>query len=568
MNVLLQVNPIYAKEFWHQVHRKRQMDQKAGLGDFSEGNIVYKMLLHDGYFDRIRDELGEKISKTAWDENFSLEDYDLYTPPVGSIWTMSDPWALTKNPPGPDHRTIQVEDIQGFGTRGFVWYRDLDTQSGKDERDGMSIKMWNDKMHREIIRQKNPDWTFQETPDEAAEHWPDTLPSNWSMVRVTQESVPIGPGWIREGDDIICPRCDEWVAVIPASSFMQGGIDEADLPEQCPRCGWPYVTGPKIADDLSWVDKSTPYGTPAGGVVTGPEHGGDDSIDLPSEPGRDITPPDNENVSDPKGSLKVIYDFERDQIILGDVRKAEQFPPGQIIGDYRDGDVYLNSHAEAWFNANYFKRLWQHSFPKRPIRHVILDKGHGQHEIVHREPTSAILGTYEQEDHQDDSSAQGAASQDGREAQERLPQAQGYVALASGEYRWPDWDDIDTISQAAVENHQGYRDIGLIQGAVGNTQMQHQYGAHADIFDTAANLIAKIQRQQAIVEGNKRTATAVGMQFLEDNGYDTSACSVDEATEDRLIWLVYNISDAGGDAVIEQLAEFLREHCRPIEANA
>jgi hypothetical protein len=26
----------------------------------------------------------------------------------------------------------------------------------------------------------------------------------------------------------------------------------------------------KVADDLSWVDKSTPYGTPAGGVVTGP----------------------------------------------------------------------------------------------------------------------------------------------------------------------------------------------------------------------------------------------------------------------------------------------------------
>jgi hypothetical protein len=50
MNVLLATNPIYAKEFWHQIHRKRTMDQKAGLGDFSEGNIVYKLLLHDGYF--------------------------------------------------------------------------------------------------------------------------------------------------------------------------------------------------------------------------------------------------------------------------------------------------------------------------------------------------------------------------------------------------------------------------------------------------------------------------------------------------------------------------------------
>jgi len=64
MEELLAYNPIYAKEFWHQIHRKRNKDQNAGKGDFSEGNIVYKYLLHNGYFDRIRDELGERIAKT------------------------------------------------------------------------------------------------------------------------------------------------------------------------------------------------------------------------------------------------------------------------------------------------------------------------------------------------------------------------------------------------------------------------------------------------------------------------------------------------------------------------
>jgi hypothetical protein len=161
METLLQVNPIYAKQFWHQIHRKRTMDQQAGLGDFSEGNIVYKYLLHNGYFDRIRDELGEKIAKQAdWDENFDMSTYDQYLPPVGSIWTVSDPWALTKNPPGPATRTIQVEDTEGR----YIWYRDLDTQTGKDQRDGMSVNMWNDKMHRGIIWQRGTEWSFQGAP--------------------------------------------------------------------------------------------------------------------------------------------------------------------------------------------------------------------------------------------------------------------------------------------------------------------------------------------------------------------------------------------------------------------
>ena len=33
-------------------------------------------------------------------------------------------------------------------------------------------------------------------------------------------------------------------------------------------------------------------------------------------------------------------------------------------------------------------------------------------------------------------------------------------------------------------------------GAIGNTQMQQVYGQHEDIFDTAATLISKVQRQQ------------------------------------------------------------------------
>lgn len=61
-----------ARILWHNVHSKRQLDQRAGLGDYSEGNIVYKWLLHEGLFDRIRSELGEYIAKTSVDYSDGL----------------------------------------------------------------------------------------------------------------------------------------------------------------------------------------------------------------------------------------------------------------------------------------------------------------------------------------------------------------------------------------------------------------------------------------------------------------------------------------------------------------
>ena len=89
MNDLIDHDPDRARQLWAQVHKKRQLDQQAGFGDFSEGNIVYKGLLHAGVFDRLRNELGIKIvTKTAVidpeDEYFSdmgtnpMRDYEYW----------------------------------------------------------------------------------------------------------------------------------------------------------------------------------------------------------------------------------------------------------------------------------------------------------------------------------------------------------------------------------------------------------------------------------------------------------------------------------------------------------
>lgn len=64
-----------ARDFYAQVHKKRSADEKAGLGDFSEGNIVYKWLLHQGLFDRLNNEAGLHIAKAElWIPHTAGED--------------------------------------------------------------------------------------------------------------------------------------------------------------------------------------------------------------------------------------------------------------------------------------------------------------------------------------------------------------------------------------------------------------------------------------------------------------------------------------------------------------
>jgi 2'-5' RNA ligase len=68
MTQMLDHDPDTAREMWHQLHKKRQLDERAGLGDYSESNVIYKMLLNMGLFDRIKNELHEFVAKIAMSE--------------------------------------------------------------------------------------------------------------------------------------------------------------------------------------------------------------------------------------------------------------------------------------------------------------------------------------------------------------------------------------------------------------------------------------------------------------------------------------------------------------------
>lgn len=65
MQALLKYEPDKAITLWHQIHKKRQRDMRAGKGDFSESNIVYKMLANRGLLPEISNVSGEYIAKTA-----------------------------------------------------------------------------------------------------------------------------------------------------------------------------------------------------------------------------------------------------------------------------------------------------------------------------------------------------------------------------------------------------------------------------------------------------------------------------------------------------------------------
>lgn len=65
MEHLLRYEPDKAVQYWHQIHKRRQRDQKAGKGDYSDSNIVYKFLANRGLFPEISEVSGEYIAKTS-----------------------------------------------------------------------------------------------------------------------------------------------------------------------------------------------------------------------------------------------------------------------------------------------------------------------------------------------------------------------------------------------------------------------------------------------------------------------------------------------------------------------
>lgn len=84
-------------------------------------------------------------------------------------------------------------------------------------------------------------------------------------------------------------------------------------------------------------------------------------------------------------------------------------------------------------------------------------------------------------------------------------------------------EQVGSLHQMAIERFgglHGVRDSFLLEAAVIHPRNVHHYG-QGDLFDVAAAYCYHIAQAQAYIDGNKRTAVAAALVFLQCNGVST-----------------------------------------------
>lgn len=86
---------------------------------------------------------------------------------------------------------------------------------------------------------------------------------------------------------------------------------------------------------------------------------------------------------------------------------------------------------------------------------------------------------------------------------------------------WVTRQQVEFIHDAVIEiggGSHGLRDAVLLESALARPQNHLAYG-ETDTFQLAASYAEAISRNHAFVDGNKRTAFYVAVDFLEQNGF-------------------------------------------------
>jgi death-on-curing protein len=96
---------------------------------------------------------------------------------------------------------------------------------------------------------------------------------------------------------------------------------------------------------------------------------------------------------------------------------------------------------------------------------------------------------------------------------------------------------------AAYGGAEGLRDAGLLQSALARPRQHYSYSS-PDIIELAALYTAALVRNHPFVDGNKRIGFAVGIAFLELNGFVLQATEAD-ATHAVLALAAGDLDEAG-----------------------
>ncbi|MGH6770635.1 MAG: type II toxin-antitoxin system death-on-curing family toxin [Xanthobacteraceae bacterium] len=127
----------------------------------------------------------------------------------------------------------------------------------------------------------------------------------------------------------------------------------------------------------------------------------------------------------------------------------------------------------------------------------------------------------------------------------------------------PRWLDLNIVIDFHAEQlalfggPDGIRDIGLLESALARPQNKFAYG-ESDLAALAAAYGFGIARNHPFVDGNKRTALASMLVFLNLNKLDLDAPQ--EAATAIILAL------AAGEIGEDVLARWIRDNIRPLEA--
>ena len=100
----------------------------------------------------------------------------------------------------------------------------------------------------------------------------------------------------------------------------------------------------------------------------------------------------------------------------------------------------------------------------------------------------------------------------------------------------------------------GVRDTGVVRSWVACPVDRRVYDPDADYADLGASYLVGFARAQGFIDGNKRTALACALVFLEINGFTLHVPSVE------LYELTMSVAVGKGDDA--SVAAYLREHLR------
>ena len=128
------------------------------------------------------------------------------------------------------------------------------------------------------------------------------------------------------------------------------------------------------------------------------------------------------------------------------------------------------------------------------------------------------------------------------------------------EPKWVTRQQVEFIHEAVIEmagGAQGLRDAALLESALARPQNQYAYG-ETDTFQLAASYAEAISRNHAFVDGNKRTAFYVAVDFLEQNGFQLQAAKGVEHAE-----MMEQLGQ--GKITRDQAAAHLREYSEPTD---